>query len=69
VRAPVRYGVELPPEIHAELRRAAEERRTTVAVILRQILKLGLLAIDLERDPSAALVVREGEREREVVLL
>jgi hypothetical protein len=59
----------IPPELYDELKVAADARGTTVVELLRKMVKLGLIALAIEADPDAALIVREGERERELVLM
>ena len=64
-----RYNLAMPDELFAELQLAADARNTTVVTLLRQFTKLGLLALSLEGKPNAALLVREGEAERELIIL
>lgn len=64
-----RANITLPEDLYDALKEAAEERHSTVNALLRSCIKLGLLAIDLEKDTDAALIIREGDREREIMLL
>lgn len=64
-----RYNLVLPETLFDELQKLAEERHTTVVELLRRFIKLGLLTIQLEETPGAALLIREGDTEREVVFL
>lgn len=61
-----RYNLVLPMEIFEQVQQVAKARHTTVAHILRQFIRLGLVA---EGNPDATLVIRRGEAERELVLL
>jgi hypothetical protein len=62
-----RYNLALPETLFDELQKLAERRHTTVVELLRRFIKLGLLAIELEETPDAALLIREGDTEREVL--
>jgi len=64
-----RYNLVLPKELFDEVQKLAESRHTTVVEMLRKFIKLGLLAIQIEETPDATLLVREGDTEREIILL
>jgi hypothetical protein len=64
-----RYNLALPEDLYNELQSLANERHTTVVAILRSFIKLGLMAIEIEKTPDAALLIRENNKEREIVLL
>ncbi len=64
-----RYTLVLPKELFDEVQRVADARHTTVVDMLRRFIKLGLLSVQLEEAPDAALLIREGESEREILLL
>lgn len=64
-----RYNLALPKALFDEVQRIADARQTTVVDLLRRFIRLGLLAIYLEDKPDAALIIREGDSEREVLLL
>jgi hypothetical protein len=64
-----RYNLSLPEEIMKELQAAADANDTTVLELLRRFVKLGLIALELEKREDAALIIREGDREREIILL
>ncbi len=64
-----RYNLALPEELFNEVQRVADEKQTTVVELLRKFIKLGLLAVTVENKPDAELVIREGERERQLILL
>ncbi len=64
-----RYNLVLPEELFRELQALADRRYTTVVELIRRFIKLGLLAADLEDRPDAALIIREGDRERQILLL
>ena len=62
-----RYNLVIPMELYNEVKQVADSRSTTVKDILRRFIALGLLAAQIEEDPGAALIVREGESESRIV--
>ncbi len=64
-----RYNLVLAEEMYAELEKVAHKRHTSVVEILRRYIKLGLLVEQIDERPGAELLIREGSRERQIVLL
>ena len=64
-----RYNLSLPDELLEEIRKVAEENHTTVLEVLRKSIKLGLIAYAVQNKPGSALIIKEGERERQIVML
>jgi hypothetical protein len=64
-----RYNLVLPAELFDELQQVADKRHTTVVELLRKFVKLGLMAVQIDENPSAALLIREGKTERQIVIL
>ena len=64
-----RYSLVLPEELFTALQTLADQRQTTVVDLIRRFIKLGLIAAKVEDTPGAALLIREGETEREIILL
>ena len=64
-----RYSLVLPDELFADVERLAERQQTTVVELLRRFTRLGLLATQLQERPDAALLIREGGTERQLLLL
>jgi hypothetical protein len=64
-----RYNLSLPEELYQEVQALAEERHTTVLELLRRFVKLGLLVARSEKSPDMAFILREGDKERELILL
>lgn len=62
-----RYSLVLPQGLFDQLESVAEEHHTTVVEVLRRYIKLGLLATKIEQQEDAALIIREGDRERELI--
>ena len=69
-----RYTLTLPSEIYDELRIQADQRGMSIKELVRQCLKLGLLAVKLEEQPDTGLFIREtmpdsdGFRETRLIL-
>ena len=64
-----RYNLLLPEDLYAEVKAVADRHDTTVAGMLKRFIKLGLIAVKVEDDPDAALIIRQGGRDREILLL
>ena len=64
-----RYNLAIPQALFDELQTIADERHSTVLEVLKQFIRLGLLVSKAEKSPSAAVILREGGRERELMLI
>jgi ATP-dependent Clp protease ATP-binding subunit ClpA len=64
-----RYSLVLPDDLFTEVERLAERQHTSVVELLRRFTRLGLLAMQLQERPEAALIIREGGTERQLMLL
>jgi ATP-dependent Clp protease ATP-binding subunit ClpA len=64
-----RYSLVLPEDLFEQVERLAERQNTSVVELLRRFTRLGLLATQLQERPDAALIIREGGTERQVLLL
>ena len=65
-----RYNLVLPEELFEEVENIAAEHHTSVTEILRKFIRLGLIALQTDEDNNKpTLIIREGELEREVLLL
>jgi ATP-dependent Clp protease ATP-binding subunit ClpA len=64
-----RYNLALPEDLYAEVQSLADRQHTTVVELLRRFIKLGLLATAVQERRDAALIIREGDKEREILLL
>jgi len=64
-----RYNLALPKELFDELKDAADERGMTVVEVLRKFIKLGLLALETQDTPGSALIIKEGDTERQIMML
>ena len=64
-----RYNMVLPQSLFDQLESVAAQHHMTVMDVLRSFIKLGLLAVKVEEREDAALIIREGDKERELVIL
>ncbi len=64
-----RYNLSLPVELYEGLEVLADEKHTTMLELIRKFIKLGLLVSEVEKDPEAMFLIRQGDSEREVVML
>jgi ATP-dependent Clp protease ATP-binding subunit ClpA len=64
-----RYNLVLPEDLYQQVQALAERDNTTVVEVLRRFIKLGLLATRVSEAPDSALIIREGGREREILML
>jgi hypothetical protein len=58
--AEARYTLSLPTDLYNELRGIAEDRDLSVKDVVRQCLKIGLVAIKLGEDPKKELIIKES---------
>lgn len=54
-----RYTLAMPADLYNELRRIAERESVTIKDVVRQCLKVGLIAAQIDEDPSRELIMRE----------
>jgi hypothetical protein len=64
-----RYNLVLPEELFNELQAEAERRQVTVVELLRKYIKLGLLVNRSLDSPDSSLLIREGNAEKEIVII
>lgn len=64
-----RYNLVIPDELFNEVQELADEKHTTVVELFRRFIKLGLLAAQTENSPEVSLLIREGDTEREIIML
>jgi ATP-dependent Clp protease ATP-binding subunit ClpA len=64
-----RYSLVLPESLYNEVQELSDREQTTVVEVMRRFIKLGLLATRVQATPNASLIIREGDREREILLL
>ena len=64
-----RYTLVLPEELFNELQDVADGENIKVVELLRKFIKLGLLAVQVQNTPDAALLIRDGNTEQQILLL
>lgn len=63
-----RYNLGLPQELFDGLQTIANNENTTVLEVIKQFVKLGFIAYDIQHNENKALIIRDGDTEREIVL-
>jgi hypothetical protein len=66
---PKRYNLVLPEDLFLEVQALADRRNTTVVELLRKFIRLGLLVAHSEESSNATFLIREGDKEKQLVLL
>jgi hypothetical protein len=61
-----RYNLVLPEQLYLNLQEVSERRHTSVLELLKKFIRLGLVVDSL--DENASVILREGSREREILL-
>ena len=56
-------------ELYQEVLTIADRRHTTVVELIRRFVKLGLLVAKAEESPDMAFILREGDKEQQLLLL
>ena len=67
-----RFTLSLPEKVHAELTKIANDKGVSSKEIIIKSLKLGMIALETESDPTKELIIRENvgtELERDTRLL
>lgn len=64
-----RFNLILPEELVERVQEIAEEEHLSAVEVMRRFIKLGLLATDIQRKPDSALILREGDDEKQIMFL
>lgn len=64
-----RFNLVLSEDLLGQVEALAEEEDTSIVEMFRRFIKLGLIAAEVQKDPDAALFIREGNHEREILFL
>jgi hypothetical protein len=64
-----RYSLVLPDDLFTAIQALADQRQTTVVDLIRRFIKLGLIAAKIEDTPGAALIIRDGDSEQQIIFL
>lgn len=64
-----RYNLMLPIGLYDQLHVLAEEQNTVVLELLKRFIKMGLAITELSQSSDARFIIREGDKERELIFL
>ena len=64
-----RYNLVLPEPLLREVQELAEQRHVTVLELMRKFIRLGLLVAKAEESRDTVFLLRDGNTERQLVLL
>ena len=62
-----RYNLLMPEDLFNRLEVLANEKQVSLAELIRTFLKIGLILVELQHDDSVSIVVRDSNRERELM--
>lgn len=68
-KPPRQYNLVLQDELFVELKKVAAQNGISMVELLRRFIRLGLLVEKLQNEPDSAFLIREGNSEREVILI
>lgn len=52
-----------------KLQQIADEQDATILDVIKKCIKVGLLAYQTENNPDSALIIREGDLERQILMI
>jgi len=64
----IRYNLVIRQELYDAVEAIAQRRGTSVLAVMKQFIKIGLMADKIEENPNMDLLVREGDVTRVVRL-
>lgn len=64
-----RYNLALPSSLFDEVYALAKDERVSVLELLKRLIKIGLVVTKVTQSSDAHIIIRQGDRERELVLL
>lgn len=64
-----RYNLMLPIGLYDQLHVLAEEQNTVVLELLKRFIRMGLAITELSQSSDARFIIREGDKERELIFL
>lgn len=62
------YNLAIPKPLFDELQQRVSNEHTSMLELLRRLIRIGLIVYKLSETPGAEIIVRQGDRERELVL-
>lgn len=63
-----RYNLVLPQELYDKIKEIADKRHSSVLEVIKHLLIIGL-TVTQAKDKGAIFIIREGDREREILIL
>lgn len=63
-----RYNLVIPEDLFNEVKDVAEKQGTTTVEVIRKFIRIGLLAEKTQGDPGSALIIREGDTEKQILI-
>ena len=63
-----RYNLVIPEDLFNEVKGVAEKQGTTTVDVIRKFIKIGLLAEKIQDESGSALIIREGDTERQILI-
>ncbi len=64
-----RYSLVFPESLFEEMQQVADDEQVTLIELFRKYVKLGLIVTKMKDNPDISFVIREGNREREILLI
>ena len=64
-----RYNLVLPTEVYEKVKQIAEEEDTSVLELMKKFIKLGLLAVEVEKDEDSELILRGKEGDKKLMTM
>ncbi len=64
-----RYNLILPTSLFDQIELLADDESASILEMLKRFIKIGLMITTLAQSPDTKVIIREGDRERELVFL
>jgi len=64
-----RYSLALREDVFSEIERVASEKQMSFIEVLRRFIKIGLMIERIEKSPDSVLILKEGDTERQIILI
>ena len=64
-----RLNLVLPADLLDEVKEWTRKESCSSTEIIRRFIKLGLFVIEKQDDPNSSLVIREGDKEKSLLIL
>lgn len=61
-----RYSLVIPNTLYQQVKHEASKNGTTVIELFRKLIKIGLMALQIQDDPNRALIIQEGDTEKQI---